>query len=338
MPEVVLSVENLIKIFQGRGSRRKSPLKALLSGEGLVPNLNVTSSVVAVNQVSFTMSKGQVLALVGESGSGKTTIGRILTGIERPTSGRIQFHQQYQENKRTTTHGRPIQMVFQDPYAALNPFNTVEYILARPIVNSQGLTQAEATKRVPDLLETVQLHPPEIYLTKRPYELSGGQRQRVVIARALAASPRIIVADEPVSMLDVSIRAEVLRLLHELLESNRIDTMLYITHDLLSAKVLAEQVAVLYRGAIVERGPTRVILKQPEHPYTKLLLSSIPNPFDDGVGREPNPVMATEVGGPVGWGCPYASRCPLVMERCETVVPELVERDADHWVACHAVV
>jgi peptide/nickel transport system ATP-binding protein len=284
------------------------------------------------------MSKGQVLALVGESGSGKTTIGRILTGIERPTFGRVQFHYQAQADQETIRGRRRVQMVFQDPYAALNSFNSVEYILARPIVNSQRLTQNEAIKRVPELLETVQLQPPGLYLAKRPYELSGGQRQRVVIARALAASPQIIVADEPVSMLDVSIRAEILKLLHELLKSGRIDTMLYITHDLLSAKVLAEHVIVLYRGTIVEKGPTRLILRHPEHPYTKLLLASIPNPHENGVSRVPDPAMTATFDAPSGHGCPYATRCPLAMDRCDTEVPELMERNDGHWVACHAVV
>lgn len=338
MSEVVLSVENLTKVFRARKAKGKSPLKALLSGDGVPTTMDVTNAVVAVNQVSFSMSKGRVLALVGESGSGKTTIGRILTGIERPTFGRVQFHYGHEGSPdHTPGRHRDVQMVFQDPYAALNPFSSVEYILARPIVNSQRITPSEAVKRVPDLLETVQLRPPGLYLAKRPYELSGGQRQRVVIARALAAAPKIIVADEPVSMLDVSIRAEILRLLYELLESGRIDTMLYITHDLLSAKALAEEVVVLYRGTIVERGSTRVILRRPEHPYTQLLLSSIPNPYEHGVSRNPEAVTDIKLDAPTGRGCPYATRCPLMMDRCETEIPQLAELHDGQWVACHAV-
>ena len=335
--QVVVSVENLTKIFRARQARRTSPLKMLLSGQGL-GQPDMSNVVVAVNQVSFTMHQGEVLALVGESGSGKTSIGRLLTGIEKPTSGRIQFHGASPSDRQTLARRhRRVQMVFQDPYAALNPFNTVEYILARPIVNSQRVTQSEAVRRVPAILETVQLNPPELYLSKRPYELSGGQRQRVVIARALATAPQIIVADEPVSMLDVSVRADVLKLLHELLASGRVDAMLYITHDLLSAKLLASKVMVLYRGKVVEQGPTPVILRHPDHPYTQLLLSSIPNPHRNGVNRPPVSVATAASGALAGRGCPYAPRCPLAMERCQTDTPQLTEHEADHWIACHAV-
>lgn len=335
-PQVVLKVENLTKIFGSGRARRKSPLKSLFAGRRLPATTDRTNTVVAVNQVSFSISKGEVLALVGESGSGKTTIGRLVTGIERPTVGRIQFEDQPSTNSSVGRNPR-VQMVFQDPYAALNPFNTVEYILARPLVNKRHIGQREAAKLVPELLKTVQLNPPELFLFKRPYELSGGQRQRVVIARALATSPQIIVADEPVSMLDVSIRAEVLKLLYGLLNTGQVDAMLYITHDLLSAKILANRVLVLYRGKVVEQGPTRVILQNPEHPYTQLLLSSIPNPYKNGVSRIPDPVATVAIDAPTGQGCPYVRRCPLAMEQCETEVPELRDRDDAHWVACHAV-
>lgn len=336
---VVVSVENLTKIFRARQARRTPPLTGLLKGQGQAGPSDMSNVVVAVNQVSFTMHKGEVLALVGESGSGKTSIGRLLTGIETPTGGRIQFHgESPNDPKASARRYRRVQMVFQDPYAALNPFNTVEYILARPIVNSQHVPEREAVSRVPALLETVQLTPPPLYLSKRPYELSGGQRQRVVIARALAAAPQIIVADEPVSMLDVSVRAEVLKLLHTLLVSGRVDAMLYITHDLLSAKLLASQVMVLYRGRVVEQGPTPVILRRPDHPYTQLLLSSIPNPHRNGVNRTPVVGVTVSSGAPVGRGCPYANRCPLAMDRCHSDVPQLTEHEPGHWIACHAVV
>ncbi|MEV4896389.1 ABC transporter ATP-binding protein [Nonomuraea sp. NPDC055795] len=232
----------------------------------------------AVDRVSFDLRPGRVTALVGQSGSGKTTLARLVTGIERPTSGTVAFGDLDVgglRGRRLTRYRRHVQIVFQDPFAALNPTRTVGYALARPLRNHLGLGERAAAEKAAGLLEAVGLHPEEQYLDKLPHQLSGGQRQRVVIARALAPEPSVLVADEPISMLDVSIRAEILQLLDRLARDRGI-AMLYITHDLLSARLLADEVIVLRDGKVVESGPALRVIRQAEHEYTKLLLDSIP--------------------------------------------------------------
>jgi peptide/nickel transport system ATP-binding protein len=241
--------------------------------------------VVAVDDVSFTLDPGEALALVGASGSGKSTIAKLITAVEKPTSGRVTFGDlQIDRLKRREFHRlhRDVQMVFQDPYAALNPLHTVEYALTRPVVNFTGLRGREARRRVLELLDTVGLSPVEEYAAKLPHQLSGGQRQRVVIARALASDPQVIIADEPVSMLDVSLRAGVLALLDDLRVQRGV-SMLYITHDLLSARVVTDSILVLNSGRVVERGATADVLRNPTDDYTIRLLDAIPNPVRDGV-------------------------------------------------------
>jgi peptide/nickel transport system ATP-binding protein len=318
MAEPVLHVEHLTKRFRGR--RRSHP-------------------VLAVNDVSFTLYRDHTLALIGESGSGKTTIGRMLAGVERPTAGAIQWTPA--PSRSNNRDGSPrsgrqaVQMVFQDPYAALNPYNSIRYALSRPLINLRRLRRSDILTQELALLETVRLTPAATFIDKRPHELSGGQRQRIVIARALAANPRVIVADEPVSMLDVSIRADILRLLHDLLAEGRVETMLYITHDLLSAQLLAQSVVVLYRGLVVEAGVTTAILSAPAHPYTQLLLASIPNPRKNpGTLSQVLPAPTVERSSQ---GCPFAPRCPLAMDQCERHMPQLLPRADGRSVACHAV-
>ncbi|WP_432540882.1 ABC transporter ATP-binding protein [Kineococcus sp. SYSU DK002] len=234
----------------------------------------------AVRDVSFTLEPGASLALVGQSGSGKSTIARMITGIETPTAGSVRFGDldvgRLKRRELKQLH-RDVQMVFQDPYAALNPLHTVEYALTRPVVNHTGLTGREATRRVHELLETVGLTPTRQFAQKLPHQLSGGQRQRVVIARALACEPQVIVADEPVSMLDVTLRAGVLALLEDLRARLGV-SLLYITHDLLSARLITDDVLVLHAGRVVERGPTAQVLQHPTDPYTVSLLDAVPNP------------------------------------------------------------
>jgi oligopeptide/dipeptide ABC transporter ATP-binding protein len=234
----------------------------------------------AVDDVSFALRPGQVSALVGQSGSGKTTIARILTGVERPTSGAIRFKDAPVDHLRRRAlrkYRRHIQLVFQDPFSALNPTRTVAYALSRPLRNHLGMDRAQARARAAELLETVGMSPAEQYLDKLPHQLSGGQRQRVVIARALAPEPEVLVADEPISMLDVSIRAEIVALLDRLVRDRGI-AMLYITHDLLSARLLADEVMVLNQGVMVERGPTLEVIGEAKDPYTRKLLAAIPRP------------------------------------------------------------
>jgi len=239
-----------------------------------------TTLTTAVDDVSFALRPGQVTALVGQSGSGKTTIARLLTGVERPTAGSIRFKDAPVDHLRRRAlrkYRRHVQLVFQDPFAALNPTRTVAYALSRPLRNHLGLDHAQARARAAELLETVGLSPAEQYLDKLPHQLSGGQRQRVVIARALAPQPEVLVADEPISMLDVSIRAEIVALLDKLVRDRGI-AMLYITHDLLSARLLADEVMVLNQGVMVEQGPTLEVIGEAKDAYTRKLLAAIPRP------------------------------------------------------------
>jgi peptide/nickel transport system ATP-binding protein len=239
------------------------------------------SQVDAVRDVSFSLRAGMVTALVGQSGSGKTTLARLVTGVERPSAGTVSFGSVRVDRLRKRElrdYRQHIQLVFQDPFAALNPTRTVGYTLSRPLVNYRGASRAEVRSLVSSLLETVGLSPASQYVDKFPHQLSGGQQQRVVVARALAPDPEIIVADEPISMLDVSIRAEILELLDSLVRERSI-AMLYITHDLLSARVLADEVLVLHRGRLVESGPTLDVIRGAKDAYTRELLDAIPNPF-----------------------------------------------------------
>jgi oligopeptide/dipeptide ABC transporter ATP-binding protein len=259
--EPVLVVEGVSKVYKTR--------------RGLT-----TTVTQAVDDVSFTLRPGQVSALVGQSGSGKTTIARILTGVERPTAGSVRFKDapvDHLRRKALRKYRRHVQLVFQDPFSALNPTRTVAYALSRPLRNHLGMDRAQARERAAELLETVGLSPAEQYLDKLPHQLSGGQRQRVVIARALAPEPEVLVADEPISMLDVSIRAEIVALLDQLVRDRGI-AMLYITHDLLSARLLANEVMVLNQGVMVERGATLEVIGEAKDPYTRKLLAAIPQP------------------------------------------------------------
>ncbi|GAA4174739.1 ABC transporter ATP-binding protein [Gryllotalpicola koreensis] len=234
----------------------------------------------AVDDVSFTLEPGAALALVGQSGSGKSTIAKLITGVEKPTAGSIRFGDLDvgRANRRSLRRlRRDVQMVFQDPYAALNPLHTVEYTLSRPIVNYSERRGDAVRERVFELLETVGLAPAALYANKLPHQLSGGQRQRVVIARALASDPQVIIADEPVSMLDVSLRAGVLALLDELRVTWGV-SLLYITHDLLSARLITDRIMVLHEGRVVERGGTAEVLRNPTDSYTRDLLAAVPQP------------------------------------------------------------
>jgi peptide/nickel transport system ATP-binding protein len=237
--------------------------------------------VTAVDDVSFTIAPGAAVSLVGASGSGKSTLAKMITGSERPSSGSIRFGDLAVERLGAgglrKYHSR-VQMVFQDPYAALNPLHTVEYTVMRPCQNFLGMSGSKARDRVHELLETVGLTPAAQFAGKLPHQLSGGQRQRVVIARALACDPELIIADEPVSMLDVSLRAGVLRLLSSL-RAKRGLSLLYITHDLLSARVVTDEILVLNKGKVVEEGATKHVLQHPKHEYTVRLLDAVATPF-----------------------------------------------------------
>jgi peptide/nickel transport system ATP-binding protein len=261
---VVMRVEHLGKTF----SRRRG-LKS--------------SKVVAVDDVSFNLERGRITALVGQSGSGKSTIAKLIMGIERNDTGSIRFGEtdvRTLRGKSLHDYRSHVQMVFQDPYSALNPAHTVLHSLMRPLQNYRGMGSQAARDRAIEMLEAVGLTPASRFIDKNPHQLSGGQRQRVVVARALAPEPDIVIADEPTSMLDVSIRAEILEILNRLVRDTDI-AMLYITHDLLSARMLADDIMVLNQGRVVEQGASHEVIANPQHDYTHLLLSSIPNPFAD---------------------------------------------------------
>ena len=262
----------------------------------------------AVTNASFVLHRGGVTALVGQSGSGKSTLARMITGVDRPTSGTITFHGSHGDvvvggmrGRRLRDYRSQVQMVFQDPYSSLNPAKTLGYILSRPLVNYQGLRGAAVREKVMELLETVALTPASRYYNRFAYELSGGQRQRVVIARALAVEPELIIADEPISSLDVSIRAEVLELLNKLVHERDVG-ILYITHDLLSARMLSDEVIVLNGGKVVEQGPSLEVIRNPKDDYTQLLLDAIPEPV-----REVDPAEPRRSAGPTE---PVSARCP----------------------------
>jgi len=265
-----LSLESVTKVFRSRGA---GPLRVQR----------------AVDEVSFTIQPGTSLGLIGQSGSGKTTLARLITGIDKPTSGSILLGDTRVDQLRRRelrAYRRAVQFVFQDPYAALNPASKIGYILSRPLVNYASVPPDQLARRVLELLAKVGLTPPEQFESKLPHQLSGGQRQRVVIARALASRPRLIVADEPVSMLDVSLRAGIIGLLRELRESEGI-SLLYITHDLLSARAVADDLVVLQQGHVVEHGPARQVVQQPRHEYTRRLIDALPQP---GRQRSGDPV------------------------------------------------
>jgi peptide/nickel transport system ATP-binding protein len=292
----------------------------------------------AVRDVSFSLYKGAVVALVGESGSGKSTAARMLAGQERPTAGAITLDGQpvkLSGSRAFRRYKSEVQYVFQDPFSSLNPVHTVGYTLSRPVRLHQG-RGVNAAHEVTALLEQVRLTPAQQFVGKYPHELSGGQRQRVSFARALAAQPKVLLADEPVSMLDVSIRLEMLNLLDDLRKRLSL-ALLYITHDIASARYFADEVLVMYAGQVVERGPAEEVTQQPAHPYTQLLISSAPDPDNLGsVLKSGNRASRTggTASGPAVVGCPFSTRCPLADDKCRAENPALHQLTAVRAAAC----
>jgi peptide/nickel transport system ATP-binding protein len=253
------------------------------------------STLHAVADASFAVEPGRTVALVGESGSGKSTIARIITKLETPTSGEVLLDGRPTPRHATREYRRQVQMVFQDPFASLNPFHSISHHIERPLrLHHPGLSADQLRSRVVELLERVHLTPGETYLERRPHELSGGQRQRVAIARALAPGARFVVADEPVSMLDVSIRVGVLNLLADLQRAEGLG-VLYITHDLATARHFSDEILVMYRGRIVERGPSDEVILNPRHEYTRKLREAAADP--DRLGQLRDEVRSEMTGG-----------------------------------------
>jgi oligopeptide/dipeptide ABC transporter ATP-binding protein len=319
MSETVLEVDGLVKHYHVRG-------------RGQV--------VRAVDGVSLSIGPGEVLGLVGESGSGKSTIGKCVLRLTEPTAGSVHL------GDRDITHlsrralrplRRDVHMVFQDPYSSLNPRFTVGQIVAEPLRRHGVARGAQVAERVREMLERVGLGAE--MRTRRPHELSGGQRQRVGLARALILEPKLVVADEPVSALDVSVQASVLNLVADL-QRDMGFSCLFITHDLSVVEFLADRIAVMYLGQIVETGPTKKIFAEPQHPYTQALLSAAPEPDPVRQRARKRIVLTGEVPSPVDppAGCRFHTRCPVAIDTCRTVEPALTGvREADRPVACHLV-
>jgi peptide/nickel transport system ATP-binding protein len=295
----------------------------------------------AVDDVDLRIREREIVALVGESGSGKSTMARLLAMVYQPTSGEILFRGQplagLRSRRDVLSYRGQVPMVFQDPFSSLNPARTTGYTMTRalklhqPVLDRAG-REAEADR----VLQTVGLVPPRQTLAKYPHEMSGGQRQRVSFALALACRPKLVLADEPVSMLDVSIRVGLLNLMARLRDDEGV-SVLYITHDIASARYVSDRVIVMYAGHVVESGPSEEVLHSPVHPYTRLLLSAVPNP------RTPISVSSAEVGEPPrvvdpGEGCRFRQRCPLAAAICSQVTPRLRSASAGHEAACHVTV
>jgi oligopeptide/dipeptide ABC transporter ATP-binding protein len=293
----------------------------------------------AVDEVDFSVGRGEIVALVGESGSGKSTIARLLALIYKPTRGEIWFEGKpithLKTRKAKLAYSGAVPMVFQDPYSSLNPAYRISHGILRGIkLHRPELTRRQQYAELDRVLDAVGLVPAGATRRRFPYELSGGQRQRVGFAQALAFRPKLIIADEPVSMLDVSIRVGVLNLMAELREQEGV-SFLYITHDVASARYLADRVLVMYAGHLVEQGATEDVLQQPKHPYTQLLVSAVPDPRAElrladsrDVGEPPKVVDPKP-------GCRFRPRCPLAIARCETETPQLRELSDGRRVACH---
>jgi len=319
----------MAELLQTRGLSRHFKVGGTFSGKRLH----------AVDDVNLTINSREIVALVGESGSGKSTIARLLARVHKPTAGEIIYQgrslETLRRRKDQLAYRGDVPMVFQDPFSSLNPAYRVKHgILRGLILHRPELDATQRSAEAVRVVEAVGLHPAAEILERYPYQLSGGQRQRIGFAQALAYRPKLIIADEPVSMLDVSIRIGLLNLMAALREDEGV-SILYITHDIASARYLSDRIAVMYGGHIVEAGPTEAVLSDPKHPYTQLLLSAVPDPRapldPDAVADRGEPPRVIDPAP----GCRFRGRCPLAIARCEAETPLLRELGPGHDTACH---
>lgn len=310
-----------------RGALASDPNAPVFQTRGLDVQFRVDSprgkvTVRALDGIDFTLRRGEIAALVGESGSGKTTLARVFSLIYRPTHGEVQVEgiplAEIARNERE--YYRQVQLIFQDPFASLNSLKKIRHIIERPVrIHKSATGRAAVNAKVEELLTRVNLTPTDRYIDRYPTDLSGGQRQRVAIAKSLAVNPKVLLADEPTSMLDASIRLEVLNLLKDLRDREGL-AVLYITHDIASARYLSDRINVMYGGRIIESGPTEAIVSDPVHPYTKLLLKAAPDPAHfKGSGH--SAVLDASSASPVDnsvevVGCRFANRCPVARPEC----------------------
>jgi peptide/nickel transport system ATP-binding protein len=314
----ILQVQDLSRLFRVGGFRSRGQLHA-------------------IDNVSFDVAPGEIVALVGESGSGKSTIARVLAGLYPASSGGFTFEGKKIERSATRSIRGDMPMVFQDPFGSINPVLRVGHGLLRSLkLHRPDIPRANRFGEAVALVEKVGLTPGDEVLRRYPHELSGGQRQRLGFAQALASRPSLILADEPVSMLDVSIRIGLLNVMGELRDSEGV-SILYITHDLASARYVADRMIVLYAGRIAEEGTTDEVIGSPQHPYTRLLMSAAPDPH-----LAPSALEGDDFGEPPkvidpGPGCRFAPRCPLAMDICLTDTPPFVHLSSTHRAACYAV-
>lgn len=322
--EVILEARGVTKHFPVRGKKG-------------------TSVVRAVEDIDLQLHRGEIVAMVGESGSGKTTVARLLSLYYPTSGGEILLDGtpvEHVTGRRAKEYYAKVQLLFQDPFASLNSLKSIRHVLGRALkIHGRARTAKQVEEKVLELLDRVNLSPPEQYIDKYPHELSGGQRQRIVIARALAVEPEVMLGDEPISMLDVSIRLDVLNLLKRLRDEEGL-ALLYITHDIASARYIADRINVMYAGQMIEGGGSEEVIHDPQHPYTRLLLDSSPDPgrgldgdqqslFDEvgDLGEPPSLITPPQ-------GCRFNPRCPFAMEICTQKAPEPVEVTPGHWAKC----
>jgi len=318
-PNAILEVRHLRKCF---------PLKKTLTGK-------VTQELVAVDDVSFKLAPGETLGIVGESGCGKTTMGRAILKLHQPSGGQIIFDGEditkYNSAKMREIR-KKMQIIFQDPYSSLPPRSTVGGILSEPVQVHKIVPKADIKDYVLDLMDKCGLR--DYYYERYPHEFSGGQRQRICIARALSVNPRLVICDEPVSALDVSIQAQIINLLKKLQNEMGL-TYVFISHDLSVVKFISDKIGVMYLGAMVEYGSKKDIFSNPLHPYTQALFSAIPYPDPDM--KMNRIILKGDIPSPANppSGCRFHTRCPYATERCKTEVPEYKEHEKGHFAACH---